>query len=465
MSIKKYDFVVIGSGGGAKIARPAANLGFKVAIIEKDKLGGTCLNRGCIPSKMLIHPADVMQEIREANTFNINVDKPTINFKKLTKEILQSTSNTSDSIKENYSSGKIKNLDFYHGEAKFVNNDTLEINGEKIQGKKIILGVGARPNVPPIKGLEQTPYMTSTQALYSNKLPEKLMIIGGGYIGVELGHAYGAMGSEVHFMVRGELIPAVDKDIREEFSKEFKEKYKVHENINFEEVEYDKKSKQFTLHYTQNNKKKKMIGDGLLIATGVKINTDTLNLENTNIKLNKNGTIKVNKKLQSSVKNIYALGDCAGNFMFRHSANFEGEYLHKYLVENKLNEPNKTIKYPPMPWAIFTNPQIAGIGLTSQQADEKGIEYFTGINYFKNSAMGDALRSKIGMVKLIFEKKSKKLIGAHITGPEASNMIHMLIVAMSFNATLDDLLEKFIYIHPALPENVRNAARNAKSNS
>ena len=464
MKTKKYDFIVVGSGGGAKIARPAANLGFKVAIIEKDKLGGTCLNRGCIPSKMLIHPADIMQEINHAKTFNIKVDKPTINFKKLTKEISESTNKTSNSILENYSAGKIKNLDFFQGEAKFIDDNTIEINGEKIQGDKIIIGVGARPSVPPIKGLSETPFMTSTQALYNNKLPEKLLVIGGGYIGVELGHAYGAFGSDVNFMVRGELIPRVDRQVREEFVTEFKEKYKVHENIEFQEVTYDKKTKIFTIKYTQNKKEKTITGDALLVATGVKINTDTLDIQNTSVKLNQNGTIQVNKKLQTTVPHIYALGDCAGNFMFRHSANFEAEYLFENLVEKKLEVPKNYIKYPPMPWAIFSNPQVAGVGLTQEEANEQEIEVFTGINYYKNSAMGDAFRSKNGLVKLIFEKKTQKLIGAHIVGAEASNMIHMLIVAMSFNATLTDLLEKFIYIHPALPENVRNAARVAKAN-
>ena len=458
-SMKNYDIIVIGSGAGAKIARPAAQKGLKAAIIEKDKLGGTCLNRGCIPSKMLIHPADVVRELQSAKKFNLKVDtKFDVNFSKLTKRINDEVGGVSNSIKTNYESGKIENLDFYYGEAKFTDEKVLEINGKKITAKKIVIAVGARPNIPPIPGLEDTPYWTSTEALKASKLPERLIIIGGGYIGVELGHAYGALGSKVHFMTRGGFVGQLDDDIRDEFTQAFGQHFKVHEG-NTKKVSYNKEKKEFSLTYEQDGKNKTIKADNLLVATGVKPNNDLLGLENTKVKVSKRGFIEVNKHLETSTSGIYALGDCVGNYMFRHSANFEAEYLFDKLVEKTNSKP---ISYPPMPWAIFTHPQVAGVGYSEKELKEKGIEYVIGKNSYKKSAMGDALQSEYGFTKLLFDKNNKRLLGASIIGEQASIMIHMCIVLLTQKATLDDFF-KIIYIHPALPEIVRNAARNARS--
>ena len=460
MKPKSYDIIVIGSGAGAKIARPAAQKGLKSAIIEKDKLGGTCLNRGCIPSKMLIHPADVAQEIKNAKKFNINVDtKFSVQFSKLTKRINEEVSNTSQGIREKYESGKIKNLDFYHGEAKFVEDKVIEINGKTITAEKIVIATGASPMVPPIPGLKETPYWTSTDALQASHLPERLTIIGGGYIGVELGHAFGSLGSKINFMTIDGFVERLDQDIREEFTNVFENRYKLHQGKTTK-VEYNKEQKEFKLSYEDTQGKKRTIkSDKLLVATGVKPNNDMLGLENTSIRLNDKGFIRVNKHLETGCPGIYALGDCVGNYMFRHSANFEAEYLFDKLVENTHSKP---INYPPMPWAIFTNPQVAGIGASESELQEKGVEYIVGKNSYSKSAMGEALRSEHGFVKLLFDKKTKKLLGATIIGEQASVMIHMCSILLTKKAKLEDFFS-FIYIHPALPEIVRNAARNAKT--
>jgi len=460
MTPKKYDIIVIGSGAGAKIARPASQRGFKAAIIEKDKLGGTCLNRGCIPSKMFIHPADVAQEISNAKKFNINVNsKFKVNFAKLTKRINKTTDSDSNSIKSAYSSGKFKNLDYYHGIANFVEDKVIKINGKLISADKIVISVGARPIAPPIEGLKETPYMTSTEALRNRVLPKKMIVIGGGYIGCELGGAYQALGSDVHFFTRGGFIGRIDSEVREEFTKAFSKRVVVHESVQTTKVEY--KRKKFTIYYKQKGKKKQDICDQLLVAIGVKPNNDLLKLENTKIKLNERGFIKVNKNLETSVKGVYALGDCVGNYMFRHSANFEAEYLFNELVIKK-GRNKKTINYPPMPWSMFTNPQVAGVGANEDELISKKIPYVKGVNKYIDSAMGQALLSEEGFVKLLFHAKTKKLLGAQIIGHEASILIHLAIIFMTNKATVDDLLE-IIYVHPALPEIFRNAARKAQA--
>ncbi len=453
--MKKYDVLVIGSGGGTKISTPAANIGYKAAIIEKSKWGGTCLNRGCIPSKMFIHPANVAQQIREAKKYGIKSSISSIDFPKLVKRINRETDADSRSIPRFYN--KKKNLDYFHGHAKFLSNKIVEVNGEKLTAKKIFVATGASPFVPKIPGLEGTPFMTSTEALRNRKKVKKLLVLGGGYIGCELGHAYGSLGSEVHLLVRGkELLAREDLEVRREFTKQFAKHYHVHFNINTEKIEY-KKGK-FVLTLRSKKGLSKISGDGLLVATGVQPNTKNLGLENTSIRLTSKGFIKVNHFLETSVKNIYALGDVVGNYMFRHSVNFEGEYLFRTHFKEKKKKP---IKYPPMPHAVFSYPEIASVGKTEDQLKEEKTPYFVGLNWYKDSAQGMARIPETGFVKLLFHKKNKKLLGAHIIGEEAATMVHQLIYAMTFDAKLEDLL-KVIYIHPALPEIVRNAVRKAQ---
>ena len=453
--MKKYDAIVIGSGGGTKLVRPAADLGLKVAIIDKGPLGGTCLNRGCIPSKMLIHTADVATIINEADRFNLNVsDKPTVDFAALVKRVNETIEKDSQSIHPVYE--KHPNIDLYECEAKFIDDKVLQVGNETLTADKIFIACGTRPQIPNIDGLKGTPFMTSEEALKNTKQPKKLLVIGAGYIATELGYFFGALGTDVHFVVRSELLRREDKDVRKAFATSFKKRFSVHEGLTPKEVKHTNSTFSLTCE-DKNGKETALDGDGLLIVTGVTPWTDALGIENTKIELDEKGYIKVDDGLKTSVDGVYALGDCIGRYLFRHSVNFEGEYLFKTLYKNKEPQP---IRYPPMPHAVFSHPQIGGVGLTEDECIEKKIDYIVGFNDYKDSAMGMALRSEEGFAKLIFEKKSKKLIGAHIIGEEASNMIHMLIGPMTMGATLDDLL-KMIYIHPALPEVVRNAARKA----
>lgn len=455
-SPKHFDVITIGSGGGAKISSPAASMGYKVAVIEKDRLGGTCLNRGCIPSKMLIHPADVAIQIKEAHRYDIhNNPQFTVDFAKLINRISATVDGDSDKIAASY--GKHPNITYIKGEAKFIDNKTIEVNGEQLTADKIFIAVGTRPYTPHIPGLDGTPFMTSTEALRNTVLPESMIILGGGYIACEIGHAYGALGTKTHFLVRSSLLRQEDSEISAEFNKVFSQYHDVQLGAIPSQVEYT--NNQFTVHYTQNGQTKTMTAQALLVATGIKSNTDTLDLINTDIELQSEGFINVNEFLETSVGGIYALGDCIGRYFFRHSVNFEGEYLFDQIFGGK---PRTPISYPPVPHAVFTYPQVAGVGKTEDALKKEGIDYIVGLNPYKSSAMGMALLSESGFCKLLFDRRSKKLLGGHVIGDEASDMIHMVIAFMNMNATLDDML-RTIYIHPALPEIVRNAARKAKT--
>ena len=448
--MKHYDVIVIGSGGGSKITRPAAALGNKVAIIEKDSLGGTCLNHGCIPSKMLIHPADVCAEILEAKRFNITTDENyTPDFKTLIERVTATITKDSDSIEPAYE--RIENIDLYKGTASFVSNNVLEVNGEQITAPKIFISAGARASIPSIKGLDGTPYITYKEALRQTTQPKKMIIVGGGFIAVELGYFYAMMGTEVHFLVREKLMRPLDNDVIEEFTGSLQDKVKIHCEPNILRVHHD--GSEFTV-MTDNEIYQ---ADSLFMATGMQPNTDLLKCkENTDIELDERGFIKVNDHFETSVPGVYAFGDILGRYMFRHTANYEGEYVFNHVFGDQ-KEP---IKYPPVPYAVFSNPQIGGVGESEKSLQAKGIDYIVGKNNYRNSAMGMALLSEEGFCKLLFDKQTKKLLGAHIVGKEASNMVHMCIAYIKMGGTLDDVMDT-IYIHPALPEIVRNAGRKA----
>jgi mycothione reductase len=454
--MKNFDVIVIGSGGGSKIVSPAARLGLKVAVIEKGPLGGTCLNRGCIPSKMLIHPAEVAMAVREAHKFSIRNDpRFTVDFENLVKRISQTVDGDSAKINAGYE--RNANITYYPYSGHFISNKVLQVNGEQITADKIFITVGARPQIPAIAGLQSTPYLTSTEALRNTTLPKSLIVLGGGYIATELGFAYAAFGTNVHFLVRSTLLRHEDQQIAAEFSRVFSKYHQVSLQTDIKQVDYQ--SGRFKVSYCQSGVDYAISAESLLVATGITCNTDTLNLANTDIVMDKNGFIKVDECLRTAVDGVYAFGDCLGRHLYRHTANFEGEYLFENVFVNAAHKP---IAYPPVPHAVFSYPQIAGVGMTEEQVQAAGIDYVVGFNKYQNSGMGMAMLADSGFVKIIIERSSLKILGAHIVGVEASDMIHMLIALMSKKATLDDLLN-MIYIHPALPELVRNAARKAKA--
>lgn len=450
--MQKYEAIIIGGGGGLKL-RPIANMGHKIAIIEKEDLGGTCLNRGCIPSKMLIHPAEILCEIENLSKHNINVDaKVDIDFKGLIERVTGEVSSTSKSIESAYEEND--NIDFYHGAATFVEDKVVEVNGEQLTANKIFIATGSRPFVPDIKGLEGTPFWTSREALRNTKLPKKLIVVGGGYIGMELGYFYSVMGAEVHYVVRSEVLRNEDREVVDEYMKIAEGHGRYHVGVNVEEVSYDDG---FSVKLDNGEI---IDGDALLVATGVVPNSESLGLENTDVGLSDKGFVEVDDRLMTNVDGVYALGDVVGNYFFRHSVNFEGEYLLRNLYESPSGEP---IRYPEMPHAVFGHPQIGGVGKTEEELISEGLEYVKGVNYYKDSAMGgDVLQSEAGLVKLLFDKKDLRLIGAHIVGEDAATMIHICIPFINFGKTLDDMLN-MIYVHPAFPEVIRNAARKAKS--
>eukprot|EP00761_Pharyngomonas_kirbyi_P001641 gb/GECH01001645.1/.p1 GENE.gb/GECH01001645.1/~~gb/GECH01001645.1/.p1 ORF type:complete len:519 (+),score=118.82 gb/GECH01001645.1/:1-1557(+) len=457
-SEKHYDIVVIGGGAGlAKISSPSMRMGHKVALCEEGRLGGTCLNRGCIPSKMLIHPADVAQMIDESDRFEIQSKGYSVKWKELVSRVNKTI--TDDSLSINPNIERNENVDWFKDRAKFIGERLLQIGDRVISGDKVFIAAGARPHVPNIPGLKDTPFMTSTEALQAEKQPKRMAVIGGGYIATELAHFYGSLGTELHMFVRSNLLRFEDTEVAQEFSRVFTSRYpNVYTQTVPSHISYDKASETFQVQYENQGHTEAIEVDQVLVATGVVPNSDLLNLQSAGIDTHPNGFIKVDDYLRTSASNVWAFGDIAGNYQFRHSANFEGEYLLETIIHGEQSYP---IDYMGMPHAVFSNPQVAGVGETEDELIARNANYVKGLNPYASSAMGMALRSDHGFVKLLIEKGTRKILGCHIIGHEASVLLHEITPLMRLGGKLEDILYS-IHIHPALSELVRNAARKAR---
>lgn len=452
--MKEYDIIVIGAGAGTKLVTPPSLIGKKVAVFEKETPGGTCLNRGCIPSKMLIYPTEYLWASSEVEKFPIQVqNKPIPDFTKISERISSTVDADSASIPVAYH--KNPNIDYYPHTAKFLNDKTIEANGEKFTAKHIFITVGSRPHIPNIEGLNETPYWTSREALRETKLPKSMIVIGAGFIGLEIGAAYQAYGCKVEGFTRTEILRGIDGEMREEF--EAHTPFPIHSHFTITKVKFE--NEQFELTGIKSDGSPfNAKAEKLLVTTGIQPNTDDLGIEHTSILRNQMGFILVDEFLETNAKGVYAFGDVIGKYFFRHSANFEGEYLFETIF---LNDKKTPIRYPSIPSAIFTHPQMASVGATEEELQSKGVEYYKGVNRYSSSAMGMARLSSVGFVKVLVDKKSETILGAHIIGDEASSLLQLLVLAIDQSITLDNLL-RMVFIHPALPEVVRNALRKVK---
>ncbi len=454
--MKEYDVIVIGSGGGMKIALPAAAMGLKTALLERESVAGTCLNRGCIPSKMLIYPTELPVRLRTAERINVIADG---DMKVDFPALVERTSRTVDALSASQRESLVQtpNLDFFPQHGTFVGERTLRVGDTEIRAEHVFIATGSKPRVPAIPGLQESPFMTSREALRRTTLPRRLLVIGAGYIAVELGAAYAAAGAEVTFLVRSRFLRHEDKEIAAVFADVFGRTHGVCHGL--APVGIDFQDDLFTVicsdaagHEVQHR------ADALLVAAGVTPCTEDLGLARTGVPVNAEGYIQVDDHLRTACPGVYALGDCVGNHLFRHTVNYEGEYLVRLVLRRETEAP---LDYGPVPHAVFSDPEIAGVGLTEDEALAQGRHFVVGRACYTDSNAGLARGYEYGFVKLLVDRTTRRFLGAHILGDEASDLIHVLITAMKLQGTLDQMLD-MIFIHPALPEILRDAARDAR---
>lgn len=454
--MRQFDLIVIGSGSGLDVAVAAANRGLRVAIVEKGPLGGTCLNRGCIPSKMLIHSADLMEEIRGAGRFGIKVKGYEVDYPAIVDRVTSEVDSESKSIENALMSSE--NPVLFKGLGKFTGRKVIEINGEEITAEKILIAAGTRPKIPEIEGLRESGFITSDDALRLREQPKTLAIIGGGYIAAELAHFFGSLGTEVYIIHRKELLlSSEDEEVARAFTGIASKKYRVYTSSEPVSVRREGSSFEIAVKDLRTSSIVTVRSDQLLVAAGRSPNSDLLDLGKTGVQVDPRGYIKVNEYLETTVPGIYALGDIIGKYQFKHAANLEAEYALQNILSPEEKVP---VDYTAMPHAIFTSPQIASVGSTEQELRSKGIEYIAAKWRYLDSGMGKAIEDHDGFVKFLYDKKTLKILGCHIMGTDAATLIHEVIVAMKSGQGNAFSIIDAVHIHPALSEVIQRAASN-----
>jgi mycothione reductase len=443
--MKKYDAVIIGTGCGSIIADESVAHGLKTAMIDKGPLiGGTCLNYGCIPSKQLIYPADRIVEIEESGKLGVTARVEKIDFEAIMERVRRSRQESQRDIRGNVKLAE--DMDFYEGEARFVGDRTLEVNDEQIEGENVFIAAGSRPLVPPLKGLENVPYLTNESVLELKEKPESLIIIGGGYVAVEYGHFFAAMGTRVTILEMAvRLVLSEEPEIAQLLEKKLKQRMNVVTGARVEEVVREGDGVTALTRNEASGYSARHTAQHILVAVGRRSNADSLNLESTGVEVDERGFIKVNRRLETSRKNIFAVGDIIGRQMFTHMANREAVTVaHNVLHDGKLE-----VDFNTVPHAVYSYPQIAAVGLTEEEARRKH-KVAVGKARYYDIAKGEAMQETDGFAKAVVDQDKGKILGFHIIGPNAPELIQEVTNAMKSGGI--DELNRGIHIHPALSE-------------
>ncbi len=451
--MKKFDLIVVGSGSaGTNVVHRAAGKGWKTALIEYSHLGGTCINVGCIPSKTLIQSARVMNEVRKAADYGVITEPPQADWPAMRERKDKLVGRIRGRSRKNVEGND--NITLFEGVASFSAPREISINEEIITADKIVIACGARSAIPPISGLKEVNCLTSTTAMEMEELPRSMLIIGGGVIALEFSQMFRRLGVEVTILQRNRRVgPILEEEISAEIEELLKEEgVKIKTGSEITVVGRDgslcyalDQNEGQAVHYT---------AEKILIATGRTPNTDLLKVEKGGVNTDSRGFVKIDSGFKTSAPGVWAIGDATGGMMFTHRAWNDGLLLSRHLLEGK----DVSYEGRLMPFAVFTDPEIASVGMGENEASEAG--YKIKIQRFPFAYQGRALAAAKteGFVKLVVNKANGKILGAHIIGPEGGELIHELVTAIRFGATVQDMYD-LIHIHPTLSEAIHNAAR------
>lgn len=461
--MKQYDSIVIGAGpGGYVCAIRLAQLGQKTACIEKDNPGGVCLNVGCIPSKALIYAGTQFYKMKnEASHIGIEVGTPKLNMAK--------TQEWKSGVVKQLTGGiatlfKMNGVDHMKGVATFKDAKTLEVKladgkTETITAKNIVIATGSRPIEVPILKYNEKNIVHSTGALAFTEVPKNLVVIGAGFIGVEIGMAYAKMGSKVTIVEAGAaMLPAIDRDLVAVVEKKMR-KLGIELLLSTKAVGLEEKdaAKASTLHLNveAGGKKSVIEASHILVSVGRKPNSDGIGLEKIGVKLDERGNILTNNLSQTGVAGVYAIGDVAGAPQLAHRASMDGQLVAATIAGDPSYKDYKTV-----PWAVFCDPEIAVCGLNETEAKAKNIQFRVGKYPFAASSRGMTTNETEGFIKVLLQEPNETIIGVHIVGPEASNLIAEAALAIEMGACAEDVI-RTIHTHPTLPEAMPEAIEAA----
>jgi mycothione reductase len=454
--MKEYDLIVIGTGSGSLVTEMAAAAGMKIAVIERGPLmGGTCLNWGCIPSKQLVMVADSVVSVPEMARLGITARVDNIDFAAVMDRVRRSRAAAEGRIRHAYESNP--RVDLYFGEGRFTGPHTLEVNGETVKAEKIVVASGSRPTIPPVKGLDTVDYLTNESALELTARPESLVIIGGGYIAVEFGHFFAAMGTKVTMLeVTDRLILSEEPAIADLLRKKLSERIAVHTGALIEEVGAGADGVVVKVKDRASGKLVTFTASHILVAAGRRSNADLLDVGAAGLKLDARGFIEVNERMETNVPGIWAVGDINGRSMFIHMANREAAYV----AHNLVNGTDLTVDFRFVPHAVYSHPQIASVGIREDEAPAE-VEISVAIARYAETAKGEAMIDEDSFVKIILNRKTRDILGCHIIGPYAPELIQEVINAMTSGGGPEEI-NAGIHIHPSLSEIIALAVNSVE---
>lgn len=447
-----YDLVILGSGSGNSIIGPELDE-WDIAMVEEWVFGGTCLNRGCIPTKMLVHTADTVLGVEQAARLGVDAHVDAVRWRDIRDRVFGRI----DPIAEGGARYRIDgcpNVTVHAGRGRFVGERRLEVatpeGPVQIEGTQVVVAAGARPTIPDIPGLAETGFHTSDDIMRVDEVPSHLIVLGGGFIACELAHVFGAFGSQVTIVQRSaHLLRAEDPDIAAAITARFAQRFDLRCGRTVTRVE--RVGDVVRVHLDDGSS---VDGSDILVATGRTPNSDVIDAAAGGLATHPDGRIVAAATGATSVPGVWALGDISSPYMLKHVANHEAR-----VVAHNISNPHdlRESDYRAVPHAVFTNPQIASVGFTEPEARAAGIDLMVATHHYSDVAYGWALEDESSFCKLVADRSTRRLVGAHIIGPHSSSLIQQLIQGIRHGSSIDDMASGQYYIHPALGEVVENA--------
>ncbi|WP_323673553.1 mycothione reductase [Candidatus Poriferisodalis multihospitum] len=478
-----FDLVIVGTGSANSIPGPEFD-DWSIAIVERGVFGGTCLNVGCIPSKMFVYAADVADTIATAGSYGIAASFDSADWPAIRDRVFGRIDPIADGGRGYRIGAECPNITVFEGDARFVSDRRLAVrmhdgSTESVSGRHIVLGAGARPHLPPYRGLGTVPFHTSDTVMRLDSLPESMIVLGGGYIACEMGYVFSALGTNVTVVNRGErLLRAEDDDVSAAFTSAAERHFDLRLGATVTSVSGggdtgegargdfayaadgspSARGNSYTVEFTRDGRAESAQADVLLVATGRVPNGDQLALDLGGVE-DRDGRVLTDEFFRTSAPGVWAFGDLSSEIQLKHLANAQARALrHNLLVaEDQAAGPMRSVDERLVPHAVFSHPQVASVGLTERDARASGLPISVANKPFGHTAYGWAMEDSTSFAKLIAHAETRELLGAHIIGPQASTLVQQLIQGMSFGQTVDQMAHGQFYIHPALTEVIENA--------
>ena len=441
-----HDLLIIGAGSGNSIIGPEHD-DWDVAIAEPWDFGGTCMNRGCIPSKMFVHAADLALSARRGPALGVHTSFQAADWPAIRDRVFGRIDPIAAAGLEYRNS--LENVTVYRHSARFTGERTVDLGGLEVTADRIVIAAGARSLVPDVPGLADTPFSTSDDVMRLDELPDRLVILGGGFIAAEMAHVFDGLGSRVTIVHRGDLmLRGADEDVRRCITEAYVDRMDVRLETTVSRVSYDGT---YEILLSDGST---LQADQLLVATGRQPNGDRLEVHRAGITLDERGYIITDDQLRTGADGIWALGDVTNPRQLKHTANAEARIVaHNLADPTELQSVDRSV----VPHAVFGHPQVGSVGHTEKELVDSGRPHIVATRRYADTAYGWAMEDSTGFAKVLADPDTRLLLGAHIVGPQAPTLVQQLIQGMATGLTVDQMARQQLYIHPAMPELVEQA--------